>query len=117
MSRRSKRAGSVRSRLTPGNERKIAAALGAFEAHVDVDQLEKRIDFVRGDIVTRIEIDGKAVGDWSIEGSDRRHRWRNWLFKVPGDAVGKDAVECRQVAVAADRDINMFGLWFYQAME
>jgi phosphate acetyltransferase len=40
-------AGSVRSRLTPGNERKIAAALGAFEAHVDVNQLEKRIDLVR----------------------------------------------------------------------
>jgi hypothetical protein len=31
--------------------------------------------------------------------------------------VKKDAVECKQVAVEADRDINMFGLWFYQAKE
>jgi hypothetical protein len=77
----------------------------------------KRIDFVRGDIVTRMEIDGKAVGDWRIDGSDRKHRWRNWLFRVPGDNVKKDAVECRQVAVEADRDINMFGLWFYQAKD
>lgn len=79
--------------------------------------IAKRIDFVRGDIVTRIEVDGKAVGDWTIDGSDRRHRWRNWLFKVPGDVVTKASVECRQVAVEADRDINMFGLWFYQAQD
>lgn len=79
--------------------------------------LAKRIDFVRGDIVTRIELDGANVGDWRIDGSDRKHRWRNWLFRVPGDAVKKDAVECKQVAVEADRDINMFGLWFYQAKD
>jgi hypothetical protein len=79
--------------------------------------LAKRIDFVRGDIVTRIEIDGTSVGDWSIDGSDRKHRWRNWLFKIPGDSIGSAEVECRQVAVAADRDINMFGLWFYQAID
>jgi hypothetical protein len=77
--------------------------------------IAKRIDFVRGDIVTRIEIDGTAVGDWTIEGSDRKHRWRNWLFKVPGDAIKSGKVDCKQVAVQADRDINMFGLWFYQA--
>lgn len=77
----------------------------------------KRIDFVRGDIVTRMEVDGKAVGDWRIDGSDRKNRWRNWLFRVPGDAVKKDTVECKQVAVEADRDINMFGLWFYQAKD
>lgn len=79
--------------------------------------LAKRIDFVRGDIVTRIELDGQNVGDWRIDGSDRKHRWRNWLFKVPGEAVKRDAVECRQVAVEADRDVNMFGLWFYQAKD
>jgi hypothetical protein len=76
--------------------------------------IAKRIDFQRGDIVTRIEIDGKAVGDWKIDDSDRTYRWRNWLFKVPGEAIGKDTVECRQVAVEAERDVNMFGLWFYQ---
>jgi hypothetical protein len=77
----------------------------------------KRIDFVRGDIVTRMEVDGQAVGEWEIRGSDRKNRWRNWLFKVPGTSVKKDAVECKQVAVEADRDVNMFGLWFYQAKD
>ncbi|MDC3378838.1 hypothetical protein OAX78_00965 [Planctomycetota bacterium] len=79
--------------------------------------IAKRIDFVRGDIITRIEIDGAAVGDWSIDGSDRKFRWRNWLFKVPGDSIKSSSAECRQVAVEAERDINMFGLWFYQAVE
>ncbi|MBL4846156.1 MAG: hypothetical protein JKY65_11565 [Planctomycetes bacterium] len=79
--------------------------------------IAKRIDFVRGDIKTRIEIDGTAVGDWTIEGNDRKHRWRNWLFRVPGDSIARAIVECKQVAVEADRDINMFGLWFYQAQE
>ena len=77
--------------------------------------IAKRIDFVRGGIVTRMEVDGKTVGDWKIEGSDRKARWRNWLFEVPGDAITKTEAECRQVAVEAERDINMFGLWFYQA--
>ena len=90
--------------------------------------IAKRIDFARGDIVARIEIDGKAVGNWEVRlknqitrgnwvvrGSDRRNRWRNWLFKVPGEFVGKADVDCAQVAVEAERDINMYGLWFYCA--
>lgn len=85
--------------LTPGKELLIA----------------KRIDFARGDIVARIEIEGKDVGNWEIRGSDRRARWRNWLFRVPGDFVNKADVNCAQVAVEAERDINMYGLWFYAA--
>lgn len=84
--------------LTPGKDLVIA----------------KRIDFARGDIVARIEIDGKAVGEWEIRGSDRRNRWRNWLFRVPGEFITRPEVSCAQVAVEAERDINMFGLWFYQ---
>jgi hypothetical protein len=76
--------------------------------------IAKRIDFARGDIVTRIEVDGKPVGDWKIDDSDRTYRWRNWLFRVPGNFVGKAEAEVRQVSVEAERDINMFGLWFYQ---
>ena len=36
-------ANAVRSSLTPDNNRKIATALGLFEAHVDVEALEARI--------------------------------------------------------------------------
>ncbi|MGE0711381.1 MAG: hypothetical protein AB7N76_30350 [Planctomycetota bacterium] len=79
--------------------------------------IAKRIDFVRGDIKTAIEIDGTVVGDWTIDGSDRKHRWRNWLFRVPGDKIGGGTADCKQVAIEADRDINMFGLWFYQAQD
>ncbi|MBI3725786.1 hypothetical protein HY251_17805 [bacterium] len=76
--------------------------------------IAKRIDFVRGDIVTRMEIDGQPVGEWKIDDSDKTYRWRNWLFRVPAAAVTKGEALCRQVAVEAERDINMFGLWFYQ---
>jgi hypothetical protein len=79
--------------------------------------LAKRIDFARGEIVTRMEIDGQNVGEWKIDGSDKRNRWRNWLFRVPGSSIKKDSAECKQVAVEAERDINMFGLWFYQAKD
>ncbi len=74
----------------------------------------KRIDFARGDIVTRMEVDGKPVGDWKIDDSDRVYRWRNWLFRVPASFVTRAEAEVRQVAIEAERDINMFGLWFYQ---
>ncbi len=40
-------AGNVRAVLQPGDERKIAAALGHFEDQVDLPQLESRINFVR----------------------------------------------------------------------
>ena len=44
----------VRSELTPENDRKIAAALGVFESHVNTKQLEDRIEVVRSNRVTPI---------------------------------------------------------------
>ena len=44
----------VRSALTPENDRKIAAALGVFESHVNTKQLENRIEVVRSNRVTPI---------------------------------------------------------------
>jgi phosphate acetyltransferase len=40
-------AGAIRPALTLENTRKIAAALGLFENHVDAEELEKRIEVVR----------------------------------------------------------------------
>jgi len=40
-------AGAIRPALTPENSRKIAAALGLFETHVDAGELENRIEVVR----------------------------------------------------------------------
>jgi phosphate acetyltransferase len=54
-------AGSVRAALTPENERKIASALGLFESHVDIAELEKRIEVVRSNRVTPIMFEYELV--------------------------------------------------------
>jgi phosphate acetyltransferase len=48
------KAESVRAALTPQNERKIASALGLFEAHVNIPEIEDRIKVVRSKSVTPI---------------------------------------------------------------
>lgn len=45
-------AGAVQPVLSADNHRKIAAALGLFESHVDIDELEKRIEVVQSKRVT-----------------------------------------------------------------
>jgi len=77
----------------------------------------KRIDYSYSGLVTGISIDGAKVGDWKIEGQDRKDRWRNWLFKVPGNFVKGNAVVVKQESLEAEREVNMFGLWCYQALE
>ncbi len=47
-------AGQVEGAITPGNERKIAAALGLFEAHVDLTRLEQRVQLARSTVVTPV---------------------------------------------------------------
>ena len=48
------KAGSVRAALTPQNERKIASAIGLFEAHVNIPEIEDRIKVVHSTSVTPI---------------------------------------------------------------
>jgi phosphate acetyltransferase len=45
---------TVRAALTPENDRKIAAALGLFETHVDMTELQNRIQVLRSSRVTPI---------------------------------------------------------------
>jgi len=59
-------------------------------------------------------VDGKKVGQWKVTEADRKHRWRNHYFLVPGTFVTNDSLEMSAKAVSAERDINMFQLWFYQ---
>jgi phosphate acetyltransferase len=47
-------AAEVEGPITAGNERKIEAALGLFEAHVDTVELERRIQLVRSTVVTPV---------------------------------------------------------------
>ena len=51
----------VRPALTPENDRKIAAALGVFESHVDTQQLEGRIQVVRSNRVTPIMFEYELI--------------------------------------------------------
>ena len=56
--------------LSPGDDRKIAAALGGFEAHVDLKQLEERIEVVHSERVTPIMFEYALI---ERAKADRRH--------------------------------------------
>jgi hypothetical protein len=75
----------------------------------------RRMDFVHGDHQANIEINGQKVGKLVCEGSDKRFRWRNWPFVIKGKYIRAADVTMRQMSTSAERDINMFHLWFYQA--
>jgi phosphate acetyltransferase len=52
---------NVHSTIRPGNERKIALALGVFESRVDLSELEERIALVRSDRVTPIMFEYELI--------------------------------------------------------
>jgi phosphate acetyltransferase len=54
-------AGSVKAALTPENDRKIAMALGVFESHVNISEIEDRIEVVRSMRVTPIMFEYKLI--------------------------------------------------------
>ena len=54
-------AASVRAALTPQNGRKIAAALGVFESHVNISELEDRIAVVRSKRVTPLMFEYELI--------------------------------------------------------
>jgi phosphate acetyltransferase len=51
----------IRADISPDNERKIAAALGVFEACVDADQLEQRIEVARPRSVTPLMFEYQLI--------------------------------------------------------
>jgi hypothetical protein len=74
----------------------------------------KRFDAILGEQICDILVDSKKVGQWKVTEADRKHRWRNHYFLVPGTFITAETVEMISKAVSAERDINMFQLWFYQ---
>jgi len=54
-------AGAVRPALTPQNDRKIATALGLFESHVNISELEDRIEVIRSRRVTPIMFEYELI--------------------------------------------------------
>ena len=63
-------AGRVRSSLSAGNHRKIAVALGLFEAHIDLAVLADRINVVRSRRVTPLMFEYELI---ERARADRRH--------------------------------------------
>ncbi|HRE88997.1 MAG TPA: hypothetical protein PK095_07630 [Myxococcota bacterium] len=73
-----------------------------------------RMDYVHGGWEAEITVNGKKAGNMVCEGEDRKFRWRNWPFKIPAEYVTDTFLTIRQTPNSADRDVNMFRLFFYQ---
>lgn len=74
----------------------------------------KRYDAILGEQQCEMLVDGKKVGTWKTTEVDRKHRWRNHYFLVPGTFIAGEQIEIVKKATSAERDINMFQIWFYQ---
>jgi len=75
-----------------------------------------RMDYVHGGWEAEMTVNGKRAGTMVCDSEDRKFRWRNWPFKIPAEYVTDTFVTIRQTPNSADRDINIFKLWFYQPM-
>lgn len=75
----------------------------------------RRSDFRSGDYRAELHIDGEPLPKpLVVKGSDRRYRWRNWAYLIPGEQVESTEPVIRQVVLTPDQPINMFRFWFYQ---
>ena len=63
-------ASAVRAGLAPENERKIASALGLFESHVNIPEIEARIEVVRSTRVTPVMFEYELI---ERARADRKH--------------------------------------------
>ncbi len=73
-----------------------------------------RFDYVHGDWEQEVLINGKKVGTEVCTGEDRKFRWRNSPFKISAEYVTDTFLSVRKLPTTAERDINMFKIWFYQ---
>ena len=63
-------ASQVKAGLTPENDRKIASALGLFESHVNVAEIEERIEVIRSSRVTPLMFEYELI---ERARADRQH--------------------------------------------
>ena len=76
-----------------------------------------RMDYVHGDWEAEIEANDRRVPNCVCAGSDRKFRWRNWVYVVPAEHVREVALRLSFKPITADRDINVFKLWAYQPLK
>jgi len=73
-----------------------------------------RMDYVKGDWEAEILANGKKTGTMVCSGDDRKFRWRNWPYRIPAEYVTDTFLTIRQAPVTAERDLNLYRVWFYQ---
>jgi len=75
-----------------------------------------RMDYVHGDWEAEMHANDRRLPNCVCGGEDRKFRWRNWVYVVPGEHVREVTLRLKQVPITADRDINIFKLWAYQPL-
>jgi len=73
-----------------------------------------RMDYVHGDWEAEVEVNERRLPNCICAGSDRKARWRNWVYVVPAEHVREVTARMKVKPVTADRDINVFKMWAYQ---
>ncbi len=73
-----------------------------------------RMDYVHGDWEAEVESNDRRLPNCICAGSDRKFRWRNWVYVVPAEHVREVTARIRMKPITADRDINVFKLWAFQ---
>jgi hypothetical protein len=78
--------------------------------------LLRRVDYARGDYSLTVSVDGVAQPEvLVVEGCDRKYRWRNWAYVIPGAAIAGETAEIELRLVEPERELNMFIFWAYQS--
>lgn len=73
-----------------------------------------RMDYVHGDWEAEMEANDRRLANCICAGSDRKFRWRNWVYVVPAEHVREISLRMKLKPVTADRDINIFKMWAFQ---
>ncbi len=73
-----------------------------------------RMDYVHGDWEAEVEANDRRAPNCICSGSDRKARWRNWVYMVAPEHVREVSLRIKIKPVTAGRDINVFKMWAYQ---
>lgn len=73
-----------------------------------------RMDYVHGDWEAEVESNDRRLPNCICAGSDRKFRWRNWVYVVPAEHVREVTARLKMKPITADRDINVFKMWAFQ---
>ncbi|MSP91576.1 MAG: hypothetical protein EXR79_07210 [Myxococcales bacterium] len=73
-----------------------------------------RMDYVYGDWESEVEANDRRLANCVCAGSDRKFRWRNWVYVVPAEHVREVTLRLKMKPVTAGRDINVFKMWAFQ---